>query len=144
VDKWWGRGAPSPKASVASHDPPAAARGFKVQHFSSCIAATSTLISAMSQAHKAETAAAAEFIEIDGSKGEGGGQIFRLSIGLSAVTGQPVLNHSVRANRPKPGLALQHLACVRAVQVPPLLYSVVAAHDVSFRCCAKRRYTAQL
>ena len=61
--------------------------------------------------------ASAPMIEIDGSKGEGGGQIFRLSIGLSAVTGQPVLNHSVRAQRPKPGLAPQHLACVRAVQV---------------------------
>jgi RNA 3'-terminal phosphate cyclase (ATP) len=90
----------------------------------------------MSQAHVAETAAEAEFIEIDGSKGEGGGQIFRLSIGLSAVTGQPVLNHSVRANRPKPGLALQHLACVRAVQVPKLLYSVVDAHDVQMLCKA--------
>jgi RNA 3'-terminal phosphate cyclase (ATP) len=67
-------------------------------------------------------------IEIDGSNGEGGGQIFRLSIGLSAVTGRSVLNHSVRANRPKPGLALQHVACARAVQVinrplpPPLLH----------------------
>jgi RNA 3'-terminal phosphate cyclase (ATP) len=61
--------------------------------------------------------APAPIIEIDGSKDEGGGQMFRLSIGLSAVTGQPVLNHIVRAQRPKPGFALQHLACVRAVQV---------------------------
>jgi RNA 3'-terminal phosphate cyclase len=61
-------------------------------------------------------------IEIDGSKGEGGGQMFRLSVGLSAVTGLPVLNHSVRANRPKPGLALQHVACVKAVQVLPPTY----------------------
>ena len=72
---------------------------------------------------------AAAAIEIDGSDGEGGGQIFRLSIGLSAVTGLPVVNHSVRANRSKPGLAPQHLACIRSVQVSPLPPPAYA------RCC---------
>ncbi len=89
----------------------------------------------MSRASAADSAptegggkAAAAMIEVDGSDGEGGGQMFRLSIGLSAVTGLPVLNHSVRANRPKPGLAAQHLACVRAVQVrPPLCKRIAGA-----------------
>lgn len=89
----------------------------------------------MSQPH-ADAPAPAPAIEIDGSKGEGGGQMFRLSVGLSAVTGLPVLNHSVRANRPKPGLALQHLACVKAVQVLPLPISFFypAAYFTLHRC----------
>ncbi|MEI6796421.1 MAG: RNA 3'-terminal phosphate cyclase [Methanomassiliicoccales archaeon] len=54
-------------------------------------------------------------IEIDGSCGEGGGQILRTALGLSVVTGQGFRMHSIRANRPKPGLAAQHLAGIMAV-----------------------------
>ncbi len=80
-------------------------------------------------------------IEIDGSKGEGGGQIFRLSMALSAVTRLPVLNHNVRANRPRPGLAPQHLACVRAVQVPATCARAAAASQkFACRCCAALRW----
>jgi RNA 3'-phosphate cyclase len=50
-----------------------------------------------------------EFI-IDGSSGEGGGQILRTSLAMSAVTGKQVTIERIRANRPKPGLAAQHLA----------------------------------
>ena len=46
---------------------------------------------------------------IDGSKGEGGGQMFRTSLAFSAITGKPVTIQNIRANRPKPGLARQHL-----------------------------------
>ena len=53
-------------------------------------------------------------IQIDGSKGEGGGQILRTSLALSLLTGQSFKLINIRANRPKPGLAAQHLACVRA------------------------------
>ena len=51
---------------------------------------------------------------IDGSQGEGGGQILRTSLALSLVTGQPFLLENIRAGRPKPGLARQHLTCVEA------------------------------
>ncbi|OGS55698.1 MAG: RNA 3'-terminal-phosphate cyclase [Euryarchaeota archaeon RBG_19FT_COMBO_56_21] len=54
-------------------------------------------------------------IEIDGSYGEGGGQILRTSIALSAVTGQDVHIANIRANRPKPGLAPSHITSIEAV-----------------------------
>jgi RNA 3'-terminal phosphate cyclase (ATP)/RNA 3'-terminal phosphate cyclase (GTP) len=54
-------------------------------------------------------------IDIDGSSGEGGGQILRAALGLSVVTGKGFRIHSIRANRPKPGLAAQHLAGILAV-----------------------------
>jgi RNA 3'-terminal phosphate cyclase (ATP) len=52
---------------------------------------------------------------VDGSYGEGGGQLLRTAVALSALTGIPVHLHSVRAGRDPPGLAPQHLAAVRAV-----------------------------
>lgn len=48
-------------------------------------------------------------IEIDGSFGEGGGQVVRTAVALSAVTGKAVKLKNVRKNRPKPGLKAQHL-----------------------------------
>jgi RNA 3'-phosphate cyclase len=54
-------------------------------------------------------------IVIDGSQGEGGGQMLRTAIALSALTGKAVRIHNIRANRPKPGLAAQHLCAVRGV-----------------------------
>jgi len=53
-------------------------------------------------------------IEIDGSFGEGGGQILRSSLALSAITGKPFRIYNIRANRDKPGLRRQHLTAVRA------------------------------
>ena len=54
-------------------------------------------------------------LRIDGSKGEGGGQILRSSLALAAVTGRPVRVDNVRAGRSKPGLMRQHLTALRAV-----------------------------
>ena len=53
-------------------------------------------------------------ITIDGSQGEGGGQILRTSLGLSLVTGQAVRIEKIRAKRSKPGLLRQHLTALQA------------------------------
>lgn len=53
-------------------------------------------------------------IDIDGSFGEGGGQIVRSSLTLSLVTGRPFTIDNIRAGRKKPGLMRQHLTAVRA------------------------------
>lgn len=53
-------------------------------------------------------------LHIDGSYGEGGGQILRTSLSLAAITGQPIRIDRIRARRAKPGLAIQHLTAVRA------------------------------
>mgnify|MGYP001120650016 CR=1 FL=1 len=55
-------------------------------------------------------------LEIDGSVGEGGGQIIRTAIALAAITGKEVEITNIRANRPKPGLSAQHLNAVKAVE----------------------------
>lgn len=55
-------------------------------------------------------------IIIDGSEGEGGGQILRTSLALSLVTGQPFRMERIRARRQKPGLLKQHLAAVEAAK----------------------------
>ena len=53
-------------------------------------------------------------LHIDGSYGEGGGQILRTSLSLAAITGQAIRIEGIRAARKKPGLAIQHLTGVRA------------------------------
>src|SRR5262249_13789759 len=53
-------------------------------------------------------------IELDGSFGEGGGQILRTSLALSLLTGKPFHLRNVRARRQKPGLQPQHLKSVQA------------------------------
>ncbi len=54
-------------------------------------------------------------LHLDGSYGEGGGQIVRTSLSLAALLGRPVRVENIRANRPKPGLKAQHLTAVRAL-----------------------------
>ena len=54
-------------------------------------------------------------ILIDGAHGEGGGQIIRAALALSAATGQAFQITRIRAGRIRPGLQPQHLAAVRAV-----------------------------
>lgn len=53
-------------------------------------------------------------LTIDGSFGEGGGQIIRSSLALSLITGKPFRVYNVRARREKPGLKPQHLMAVKA------------------------------
>ncbi|MFH0890049.1 MAG: RNA 3'-terminal phosphate cyclase [Candidatus Aenigmatarchaeota archaeon] len=54
-------------------------------------------------------------ITIDGSRGEGGGQLLRTSVALPALTGKPCRIINIRANRPNPGLREQHLQGILAV-----------------------------
>lgn len=53
-------------------------------------------------------------IVIDGSEGEGGGQVIRNALALSLVTGQPFRITNIRGRREKPGLMRQHLTAVEA------------------------------
>lgn len=53
-------------------------------------------------------------IDVDGTHGEGGGQILRTSLAMSVLTGQPLRIRGIRGRRPKPGLMPQHLQAVRA------------------------------
>src|SRR4051794_7399831 len=53
-------------------------------------------------------------IEIDGSTGEGGGQMLRSSLALAILTGKAFHLRNVRARRSKPGLQPQHLMAVRS------------------------------
>jgi RNA 3'-terminal phosphate cyclase (ATP) len=53
-------------------------------------------------------------VTIDGSYGEGGGQIIRTSCALSLITGKPFRIYNVRAGRARPGLQPQHLTAVKA------------------------------
>lgn len=55
-----------------------------------------------------------ETIEIDGSVGEGGGQILRTALALAMCTGRAIAITRIRARRAKPGLMRQHLTCVQA------------------------------
>ena len=56
-----------------------------------------------------------QMLIIDGRAGEGGGQVLRTSLSLSALTGRPFRIINIRGNRSKPGLRPQHLTAVRAV-----------------------------
>lgn len=55
-------------------------------------------------------------LEIDGSIGEGGGQILRTSLALSVLTNTPVHIYNIRKNRPREGLAPQHLKTINAIE----------------------------
>lgn len=56
-------------------------------------------------------------IAIDGSQGEGGGQVLRTALALSAVTGQGFEITKIRSRRARPGLRPQHLAAIRAASL---------------------------
>jgi RNA 3'-terminal phosphate cyclase (ATP) len=70
----------------------------------------------MSHHDAARTLRDDSLLTLDGSRGEGGGQILRSALSLSLVTGRPFRIHSIRAGRAKPGLKRQHLAAVLAAQ----------------------------
>ena len=51
-------------------------------------------------------------IEIDGSYGEGGGQILRTAVALASITSTDVKIFNIRAHRPQPGLKAQHMKAI--------------------------------
>jgi RNA 3'-terminal phosphate cyclase (ATP) len=57
-----------------------------------------------------------ESVYIDGSTGEGGGQILRTSLALACITGKALHIENIRAARRNPGLARQHLVCAEAAR----------------------------
>ncbi len=76
--------------------------------------ATLSTTASATQRTASASSATDTWIELDGSQGEGGGQILRTALALSVITGQRLRLHSIRAKRPKPGLMRQHLMCVQA------------------------------
>lgn len=63
---------------------------------------------------RGRSSAALSMVVLDGSYGEGGGQILRSALALSILTGRPVRVENIRARRPNPGLQAQHLSAVKA------------------------------
>jgi RNA 3'-terminal phosphate cyclase (ATP) len=55
-----------------------------------------------------------DWLELDGSQGEGGGQILRTALSLSLCTGTPFRIRNIRGGRKTPGLMRQHLTAVEA------------------------------
>jgi RNA 3'-terminal phosphate cyclase (ATP) len=77
-----------------------------------------------------------DLITIDGSQGEGGGQILRSSLALSAITQKPFRIHKIRANRPKPGLMRQHLTAVTSAAAVCSAHvdgAEIGSRDLTFR-----------
>ena len=70
-------------------------------------------------------------IALDGSQGEGGGQILRSALALSLVTGTPFRIDNIRAGRPRPGLMRQHLTAVQAATTTTTVPAPPAALDES-------------
>ena len=75
-------------------------------------------------------------IQIDGSFGEGGGQIVRTSLALSLVTGQPLTIDKIRAGRGKPGLMRQHLTALNAaaeIGNAEVSGNYIGSQDITFK-----------
>ncbi len=75
-------------------------------------------------------------IIIDGSEGEGGGQVVRNALALSLVTGQPFQITNIRGKREKPGLMRQHLTAVEAacqIGDAECEGAAVGSSDIAFR-----------
>ncbi len=80
-----------------------------------------------------------EPVRLDGSRGEGGGQILRTALTLALLTGRPFRMTRIRANRDKPGLRPQHKSAVDAAAElghAQAIGAVVGARELTFRPAA--------
>ena len=100
--------------------------------------------SAAAAATASSATTAASQIVLDGSLGEGGGQLLRTGITLSGLTGRSVAITRIRAKRPTPGLALQHLTSLQAAAKicgATLVGGFIGSCDVVFTPPLVRRIT---
>ena len=127
----WGRTGTKPGASTktwvthARHDGPAPHRGVgrpsvgpKLGRFA------------------VESGPGSRLVTLDGSGGEGGGQILRSALTLSMLTGRPFRIVKIRANRDKPGLRPQHLKAVEAaasLSGAEVVGGSIGSRDLTFR-----------
>jgi RNA 3'-terminal phosphate cyclase (ATP) len=77
-----------------------------------------------------------DILDIDGNYGEGGGQILRSSLALSAILNRPICINRIRAGRKSPGLAPQHLTSVNAVAAitnAEVIGGAIGSETVTFR-----------
>jgi RNA 3'-terminal phosphate cyclase (ATP) len=75
-------------------------------------------------------------LALNGSHGEGGGQILRTALALSAWLGEPVRLENIRAGRSKPGLRPQHLTAVQAlarITRAEVAGAEIGSRDLTFR-----------
>lgn len=80
-------------------------------------------------------------ITIDGSMGEGGGQIVRTALSLSMLTGETLRLRNIRANRPKSGLMRQHLTAVKAaaeISGAAVEGDIIGSTELLFKPCGIR------
>jgi len=82
------------------------------------------------------TTPTSELLVLDGSEGEGGGQILRTALSLALITARPFRIEQIRAQRKPPGLRPQHLACVRgavAISGASCEGATVGSSELEFR-----------
>ncbi len=82
-----------------------------------------------------------DLLHVDGSQGEGGGQVLRTSLALSMVTGRSFRITGIRAGRAKPGLLRQHLTALRAaaeITRAEVTGDALGSSEVTFRPKAVR------
>ena len=104
---------PAPSERYWDPEPPAGRRKVWVRHVGHS-EAVSAPHRAPRPARREARGLSARMVTLDGSHGEGGGQILRTALTLSLLTGKPFRMTRVRANREKPGLRPQHLSAVQA------------------------------
>lgn len=81
-------------------------------------------------------------VHIDGSYGEGGGQVLRSALTLATITGQDVRLTNIRAGRPNPGLAPQHLTVLRAlahISEADVLGDALGSQEITYAPTASTR-----